>query len=136
MSKSDVLQIRLDPADMQCLQRASAQACMPLSRFVRHKLEPTLVAAKIAAIASDFGYITRATLFGSMARGDHDEDSDIDIAIETDKPYKWMGDRGMGRFVARIEEATGRSVDVVKAKYCNPAIARAIEHDGRLVYER
>lgn len=136
MAKSDVLQVRLSPFDLECLQRASADAQMPLSSFVRRELEPAIVAVKIAIVARDFDYITRATLFGSMALGDHGADSDIDVAIETDKPYKWMGDKGMGRFIARIKEATGRDVDVVKAKYLKPEVAAVIEREGKVVYER
>lgn len=136
MTKSETLQLRIDPSDMKYLRQASEDARMPFPDFVRRQLEPAIVAAKIADIARDFGYIARAKVFGSFARGDQDAGSDIDIAVETDGPYKWMGEQGMGRFIARVEEATGRDVDVVKAKYCPEALAQAIEREGRLVYER
>ena len=109
---------------------------MKVSDYVRHLIEPAIASAKIAEIARDFSYITKVVMFGSMARGDHGEGSDLDIAVETDGPYRWMGEHGMGRFIGRLEEATGRSVDVVKAKHCNAGLAAQIERDGRLVYER
>ena len=136
MAKSETIQLRTDALDMRYLRIAAEGAQMSLSDFVRHELEPAIVAAKIADIAKDFSYIASAKLFGSMARGEQGADSDVDIAIETDGPYKWMGEQGMGRFIARVEEAVGRSVDVVKAKYCSPALAEEIDRDGRVVYVR
>ena len=136
MPKSETLQLRINPDEMLHLRKASDAAGLKMSDFVRRLIEPAIVASKIADIAGDYGYITSVKLFGSMARGDHEATSDIDIAVETDGPYKWMGERGMGRFVGRLEEATGRSVDVVKAKYCGKELAAEIERDGKLVYER
>ena len=136
MSKSETLQLRLDPDDMLHLRKASDAAGSKMSDFVRRLIEPAIISSKIAEIARDFDYITNIKLFGSMARGGHEADSDIDLSIETDGPYKWMGEQGMGRFVGRLEEATGRSVDVVKAKFCSAELAAEIERDGRLVYER
>ncbi len=136
MAKSDTLQLRIDPFDMQYLRKASDGHQMSLSDFARHELEPAIVAAKVSDIARDFPFIKRVTMFGSMARGEHDSASDIDLAIETDGAYRWMGDAGMGRFVGRVEEATKRGVDVVKKKFCSTALAESIERDGRLVYER
>ena len=136
MAKSETLQLRLDPEDMLSLRKASEAAGEKMSDFVRHLIEPAIITSKIADIARDFDYITRIRLFGSMARGEHNADSDIDLAIETDGPYKWMGKRGMGRFVARLEDATGRSIDVVKTQFCNEELAAEIARDGRLIYER
>ncbi|MBQ9003266.1 MAG: nucleotidyltransferase domain-containing protein [Eggerthellaceae bacterium] len=136
MAKSETLQMRLDSDDMRCLRVASARSGMTLSDYVRRELEPSIVSAKIAEIARDFDYITTVTLFGSMARGEQTDDSDVDVAIETDAPYKWMGERGVGRFVARVEEAVGRSVDLVKTKYCSEDLAEEIERSGRTVYAR
>ena len=136
MTKSETLQMRFDPDDARALRESAERSCMSLSKFVRHELEPAVVAAKVADIARSFGYIARVTLFGSMALHEHDDSSDIDLAIETDGPYKWMGEAGMGRFVGRIEAACGRSVDVVKLKYCTPQFAEAVQREGRVVYER
>ena len=136
MAKSDVLQLRLDPFDMRCLRSASAKSGSSLSDFVRRQLEPSIIAEKIASIAGDFGYIVSVRMFGSMARGDFGDASDVDIAVETDGPCRWMGERGMGRFVRKIEDATGRSVEVVNPRYCSPTLAAEIARDGRLVYER
>ena len=136
MAKDDTLQLRIDAQDMRYLRLASQKSRVSLSDFVRRELEPSIVAAKIADIAKDFAFITSVKLFGSMARGEQTDTSDIDIAIDTDAPYKWMGEQGMGRFVSKIEEVTGRSVDVVKAKYCSTTLAEEIERDGRVIYAR
>ena len=136
MTKDDTLQLRIDARDMRYLRLASENSQMSLSDFVRRELEPSIVAAKIADIAKEFSFITSVRLFGSMARGEQTDASDIDIAIETDAPYRWMGEHGMGRFVSKIEEAAGRGVDVVKEKYCSAALAEEIARDGRVVYAR
>lgn len=136
MTKDSTLQLRIDAHDMRYLRLASENAQMSLSDFVRRELEPSIIAAKIADIAKDFSFITSVTLFGSLARGEQTDASDIDVAIETDAPYKWMGEHGMGRFASRIEETAGRTVDVVKAKYCSAALVEEIARDGRVVYVR
>lgn len=136
MAKSETMQVRIDPDDLRCLRNRSEAAGMKVSDYVRHLIEPAVVAERIAEIASDYSFITKVVMFGSMARGDHGKDSDLDIAIQTDGPYRWMGECGMGRFVGRLEEAVGRGVDVVKSKNCSTELAAQIERDGRLVYER
>lgn len=136
MTKSEMIQLRFNPDDACCLRASAEKAQVSLSEYVRHELEPAIVAEKVAEIAPDFDFITRVMLFGSMARHEHGDDSDIDLAIETDGPYKWMGERGVGRFAGRIEAVAGRSVDVVKLKSCSPEFAESVMREGRLVYER
>lgn len=54
--------------------------------------------------------ITEAYLFGSYARKEADEDSDVDICIECGDSFTLFSLGGLG---VALEEALGRSVDVV-----------------------
>lgn len=64
----------------------------------------------ILAIAKKHG-VTSIRLFGSVARGDSNEKSDIDLLIDVADPTPpWFP----GGLVAELEKLTGRSVSVVE----------------------
>ena len=77
----------------------------------------------IISVLKKYG-ITRAGLFGSYARGDYDENSDIDLLVEIkDKDFSLLD------FIAvklNIEDETGKSVDLVEYKTIKPIIRDAI----------
>ena len=79
--------------------------------------------------------VKRAALFGSAARGDMNEQSDVDMLVE------FLPDtRGLEFFGLRVdlEDALGCSVDLVtfnalsKAK---PGFRQHVEQETRLIYE-
>jgi predicted nucleotidyltransferase len=64
----------------------------------------------ILQVASKHG-VTRIRIFGSAARGESREDSDIDFLIEVNGPTTpWFP----GSLVADLEKLLGRRVDVVE----------------------
>ena len=79
--------------------------------------------------------IKRAALFGSAAKGNMSELSDIDILVEF-----LPNTRGLDFFGLRVdlEEALGRSVDLItwnalcKSK---PCFRQSVESEARLIYE-
>ena len=90
----------------------------------------------IAHAAERFEAIERAYLFGSLARGDYDSRSDVDIRVEL-ADDRHFGLRELDQFASLVEKATGRPVDVVSARNLkNKALAEAIERDKVLAYER
>lgn len=103
----------------------------------RSREEEILLAKKaVADAAAKYPAIKRAYLFGSFARGDFDNQSDIDVRIERD-PGMRFSLRDLDRFAQRIERATGREVDVVSAaEITNESLATAIEQEKVIVYER
>ena len=66
---------------------------------------------EILRIARKHG-VGRISIFGSFARGEATEDSDIDLLIDVEGPTPpWFP----GGLVADLEELLGRRVDVVEA---------------------
>ncbi|MDR1589034.1 MAG: nucleotidyltransferase family protein [Oscillospiraceae bacterium] len=80
--------------------------------------------------------VRRAALFGSAARGDLDDKSDVDILVE------FLPDtRGLTFFGLRLdlEDALRRRVDLVTfnaLRKAKPGFRSAVEHDARVFYER
>ena len=90
----------------------------------------------VAEEAAKFAAITRAFVFGSFARGDCAEASDVDVRLEYDKvaPFSLFE---VAQFQKHLERSTGPSDDVVTAKQIkNPNLAAAVEREKVLVYER
>ena len=78
--------------------------------------------------------VLRAYLFGSYARGDADEKSDIDLLIDWDysQPIGWS-------YVSawrELKEKLNKEVDFVSVKWIDPSIEKVINRDKQLVYER
>ena len=83
-----------------------------------------------------FPAITRAYLFGSIARDTFSDESDIDIRVEID-PERSFNLHDLVHYAKYIEQQSGRQADVISARVIrNEALARAIEREGVLVYER
>ncbi|MCI8366388.1 MAG: hypothetical protein HFJ66_02140 [Eggerthellaceae bacterium] len=90
----------------------------------------------VSAECERFPGIARGYIFGSFARGDFVESSDVDVRIEFDEGAVFSL-RDLGHFCKHLERITGRSVDVVNArKIKNPNLASTIEREKVLVYER
>ena len=77
--------------------------------------------------------ISRIYLFGSFARGEAGEDSDIDLCLETFSPFSYWDAAGVG---CDITKALGREVDVVAEDPMFPHVRKTMLRDRILVYER
>lgn len=86
----------------------------------------SFIAAYKAKFEEEFG-IKRIGLFGSYARGEVREESDIDIVVEIEKPdlFQLIGIK------QAIEEALGTKVDIVRLRdKMNQALRSRIERDA------
>jgi len=75
--------------------------------------------------------ITTLRLFGSMARGEQNETSDVDVFVDTQTPNPFI----LMEAKDYLSEVLKRPVDIVRNhKNLNPRLRRRIERDGITVF--
>jgi predicted nucleotidyltransferase len=77
--------------------------------------------------------VKKVYLFGSYARGEADENSDVDLLIDWDysKNIGWE----YAGWWEEIKVLLNKDVDFVSAKYISPLIEKYINNDKILIYE-
>ncbi len=96
------------------------------------------IADKIRPIAKEYG-IHRIYIFGSYARGEATENSDIDFYVELGKP---LGLRYCS-FYSDMEESVGKKIDIITkdglynpvTRSTNEALIQRINKERKCVYE-
>ena len=78
--------------------------------------------------------VLKAWLFGSYARGEQRENSDVDILVVLDKSQP-IGLSFFG-MLNDLEELLGKNVDLVTEGSLLPFAQESAEHDKVLIYER
>ena len=79
--------------------------------------------------------VLKAWLFGSFARGEEREDSDVDLLIRFDDNAH-VGLFAHTRMVMDLERMLGREVDLVEDGTLKPYIVDEVKRDRKLIYER
>lgn len=79
--------------------------------------------------------VEKAWLFGSFARGEETDESDVDIMVAFDKDARISLLRYAG-MVNEIEDCIGRKVDLVEQGTLMPWAVESVERDKRIIYER
>lgn len=77
--------------------------------------------------------IRHLSLFGSVARGDAEASSDIDLAAELD-PDANIGLFGLGALERRLAELVGRKVDLLAEPVEKPRLRANIDRDRRRAF--
>jgi predicted nucleotidyltransferase len=88
-------------------------------------MEITDIKNRITPILKSHG-VKSAAVFGSVARGTSNAESDVDVVIEIPRPY------GLFEFVEiknRIEDVLGKKVDLVEYNSIKPRIKDNIIKD-------
>ena len=80
--------------------------------------------------------VLKAWLFGSYARGEETEDSDVDILFVPDRSGKPFTLFTMGGMYMDLKELLGREVDLVEEGSLRPYAAITADRDKKLIYER
>lgn len=78
--------------------------------------------------------ISKAWLFGSFARGEEREDSDVDIMVRF-LPGTKIGLAFCG-MICDLEDVIQRPVDLVREGCVKQFAKESVEHDKILIYER
>ncbi len=86
---------------------------------------------RIAPICEKYP-INKAYLFGSYARGDATEKSDVDIRIDGDIKSFFM----LGGIYSDFEEALGMELDLLSVLPKSEAFRKNLKKDEVLIYER
>ena len=77
--------------------------------------------------------IRRLSLFGSVARGDAESDSDVDLAAELD-PEAHIGLFALGALERRLAELLGRKVDLLPEPVEKPRLRANIDRDRQRAF--
>lgn len=80
--------------------------------------------------------VTKAWLFGSYARGDQRDDSDVDILVNFDHENATIGLMEYVHMINDLSKRLGRSVDIVEDGTLLPFAERSANQDKYLIYER
>ena len=87
---------------------------------------------KISPILRAYG-VKKASVFGSVSRGDDGPDSDVDLLVE-------LGSRTMGiyeymQLKDKLEQKLGKDVDLVSEGYINKFLEPYIRPELKTIYE-
>ena len=100
-----------------------------------HLSTPTSLHAAIGDALADEPHVASALVFRSCARGTAHAGSDVDVALGFGRGRR-PGAYEIGAIVSRLEEAAGRSVDVVVLEDAPPGLAYRVFRDGVAVLVR
>lgn len=73
--------------------------------------------------------VQRLRLFGSVARGDQNPESDVDIAVSMDPSRRWTLFT-LGHIYEDLREMLGGNVDVALLDNLRPPVAERVQHEG------
>jgi predicted nucleotidyltransferase len=79
--------------------------------------------------------VLKVWLFGSYARGEEREDSDVDLLVKFDRSFP-IGLFAYSRMHRELEEKLGRKVDLVEEGTLRPAAQITANRDLKIIYER
>ena len=78
--------------------------------------------------------VEKVWLFGSYARGEAREDSDVDLHVKAAEEMRFLE---LGGFYADLEEALGKEIDLItRIPEENKIFRRYVERDEILLYDR
>ena len=92
----------------------------------------TILRKYLSTKADAYG-ITKIGIFGSVARNEQTEDSDVDVCVEMKKPDLFT----MVHIKEELQELFGKPVDIVRLRNnMNPMLLKQIKRDGIYVWRR
>ncbi|HEY4515227.1 MAG TPA: nucleotidyltransferase family protein [Candidatus Paceibacterota bacterium] len=94
-------------------------------------MEVTEISKKVSPILREHGVI-KASVFGSVSRGDSNPMSDVDILISLGKPMGMFAYMGL---IHQMEDSLGRKVDLVTEKSLSKFVRPYVIPDLKVIYE-
>ena len=86
----------------------------------------------VIPIAKKYG-VARVYLFGSVARGEANENSDVDLRIDSGDIKSLFT---LGGFYADIEDSLGKPIDVLTTKSLSNDFLNEIKNEEIILYEK
>ena len=94
-------------------------------------LQVSAIQDAVSRTAQKYG-LTRVTLFGSYARGEADNASDVDLVVETSRPLGFA----RGAIYNELEQELGRPVDIIFGmSNLYPFVRESFAREGVTLYE-
>lgn len=90
------------------------------------------ISKTVTPVLKKYG-VKRASVYGSVARGEERPDSDVDLLV--DLSGSEMGMFAYMRFIDEMEAALKRKVDVITNESMSPYMRPSIEKDLTMIYE-
>ena len=87
--------------------------------------------ARVAEVCARYG-LTELAVFGSVARGEESDDSDVDL-LYVAGPHARLG-FAINRLEDELADLFGRPVDLVSRKALHRLIRDRIEHEAQTLY--
>ena len=89
------------------------------------------IKAKSAPILKKLG-VSKAAVFGSVARQEDTQQSDIDILVDFQKKFTLFD---LSELKIELEEALGKKVDLVTYQSIHPKLKKQILSQQKILYE-
>ena len=100
--------------------------------YTKSTMQINEVTEKITPILREYG-IKKASVFGSVSRGDARSDSDVDLLVELG-----TGSMGLIKFIGlkhKLEDSSGKDVDLVTEGNINRHLEPYIRPELKTIYE-
>ena len=78
--------------------------------------------------------VVRLRLFGSVARGEHDDESDVDIAVAFDETNGGVSLLDLVHLENRLSDLLGGQVDLVQEKSLKARVRHNVEREAVLAF--
>lgn len=92
---------------------------------------------QIRAVVSDYFKdkpVKKVWLFGSYARGEADDESDVDLLVIYDETCKRLNYFQLGRFLGELQDLFHSDVDLVDEETLHPRLRRNVFEERKLLY--
>jgi len=96
-------------------------------------IDRKLITKQIVSKLKQFSKVRRAWVYGSFSRQDDRPDSDIDLAVETEKGFSYFD---LAELQYQLEKVVDRKIDVGFVDSFKPHILKNVKPDLKLIYER
>ena len=116
---------------IRCLRRSERKLELPVAEALYLGKRWGLLQALVAELRT-LPDVRLAVLFGSMARGDEHDRSDLDILVRFADPTL----RARGRLLARVEHAVPRQVQLVALEDASALLLADVLRHGRVLVDR